>query len=267
MEKKEYSKIDYFCTDFDRVLTFEETTKRLVRKTRDSYPLDKIGWFDEVWNKLNSDYKKAIQAIYSDFLNSEHTDMVKALTSLSATIHELEITSSNKAAELFDYVERDALFREGKRVSLINHARDVIGKCNDSGIPVYVVSMNWSKDIVSGCLDGVIHERSIYSNDVVFEDNIAARKLDLPVCSQQDKLRIMKEVTSNSARVAYVGDGPIDIWCLLEARYGFIINPQDYVFETLWNLGVKEHELNNSDNEPGLFLVNSWKEIDEILSD
>lgn len=67
---------------------------------------------------------------------------------------------------------------------------------------------------------------------------------------------------------AYAGNGVNDILCILSAKYGFIINPQNPLFQLLESVGVKTDKIKYplKTNEPGMYLVNSWDDIKGVLT-
>ncbi|CAG8459418.1 5101_t:CDS:1 [Paraglomus brasilianum] len=104
-----------------------------------------------------------------------------------------------------------------KRPGVVECIRSFIQKDNRS---VYVLSTNWSSDLILGALSDVGVERSIImSNDLDFDSKgeYATGKITRNVVTGTDKLKLFKKLTTSKGMLTvYVGDSDTDLPCLCE---------------------------------------------------
>jgi len=258
------SKIDVLCTDFDKTIVSEDTTIRLIKQIIASSSGDERRKIERLWTGLNSSYNLKIQRIYSAFVKTCYKDRIEALQDLSCKIQSLEIESTKKAFPIFRNVNRQMLYSEGKRVFIPKDVSETFAKLKQEDIDIKIISMNWLRDILNGCLEGLVDDGDVFCNDLIFDEKgIAKRGIDIKICSPRDKLNVMNAFSLRK-KVAYAGNGPIDIWCLLDADYGFLIRPSDSIIKLLMHLEIEPQRVNKH-KEPGLYWVNSWSDIGNIL--
>jgi 2-hydroxy-3-keto-5-methylthiopentenyl-1-phosphate phosphatase len=87
---------------------------------------------------------------------------------------------------------------------------------------LYIISTNWSKDLILGSLfelasENKFSKNNIFSNDLIFDNNCSVGELDRKVLSAIDKLEIFDQLnTSKSNLSVYIGDSDTDLPCLCE---------------------------------------------------
>lgn len=87
---------------------------------------------------------------------------------------------------------------------------------------LYIISTNWSKDLIFGSLfelasENKFNKNSIFSNDLIFDNNCSVGKLNRKVLCALDKLEIFDQLnTSKSNLSVYIGDSNTDLPCLCE---------------------------------------------------
>lgn len=87
---------------------------------------------------------------------------------------------------------------------------------------LYIISTNWSKDLILGSLfelasENKFNKNNIFSNDLIYDNNCSVGKLDRKVLCALDKLEIFDQLnTSKSNLSVYIGDSDTDLPCLCE---------------------------------------------------
>src|SRR5437764_597671 len=92
---------------------------------------------------------------------------------------------------------------------------------------LYILSTNWSKDIILGSLFGLennFDKGKIFSNDLIFDsNNHSIGKLKRRVLCALDKLEIFNQFNKPVGSLSvYIGDSDTDLPCLCE--YNIICN-------------------------------------------
>jgi len=261
------SKVSAICTDYDETLTTEDTTERLLLRIKELTPQNQRADFNRIWTDASVKYRMELARIYSEVLTLHFSDPSERLNYLSNRINNLEIESSAQVFPLFKYITKEQLRKEGAKIQLLPKARKVLKEFKEKKLPAYVISLNWSRDMIEASLSGVIEETNIFCNNLVFRNNAADGGLELCVNSPQDKLTRMKSLAS-SQRIAYAGNGVNDILCILSAKYGFIINPQSPLLQLLETVGISADKIKDParTDKPGIYLIDSWADIKGVLT-
>ena len=260
-------KVSAICTDYDETLITEDTTERLLLRIKELTPQNQIADFNRTWNDASIKYRAELAKIYAETLTLPFLKAAERLNYLSNRMNNLEIASSAQAFPLFRHITKERLRREGVRIQLLLNAKKVLKEFKKNGLPVYVISLNWSRDIIEASLSGVVETSSIFCNNIVFRNDEADGGLELCINSPQDKYMKMKSLAA-AQEVAYVGNGVNDILCVLSAKYGFIINPQNPLFQLLESVDVRAGAIKDPSktDEPGIYLINSWDDVKRVLT-
>lgn len=261
------SKVSAICTDYDETLTTEDTTERLLLRIKELTPLNQRADFNRIWTDTSVKYRMELARIYAEALTLPFSEPAERLNYLSNRINNLEIESSAQVFQLFKYITKEQLRKEGAKIQLLPQAKKVLKEFRQKKLPAYVISLNWSRDMIEASLSEVIGANNIFCNNIVFRNNTADSGLELCVNSPKDKHTRMKSIASPQ-RVAYAGNGVNDILCILSAKYGFIINPQSPLLQLLETVGVSADKIKDpaKTDEPGIYLINSWDDIKRVLT-
>jgi len=141
---------------------------------------------------------------------------------------------------------------------------------------LYIVSANWSKDLILGSLfelktENKFDKNNIFSNDLIFNNNCSIGKLDRKILCALDKLEIFNQLNITKSNLSvYIGDSDTDLPCLLQANIGIIMGNKRSltkycdkyeieIVEGLTNFGSNMF----SEKNRKLFRVQNWKEISD----
>ncbi|MBW2979679.1 hypothetical protein DRZ77_00750 [Candidatus Woesearchaeota archaeon] len=260
--------LKYVFFDFDRTLTPQDTTTLLIRLIHESYPPEEKTVFEQLWSIANTNYSTQIGEAMLRFFERERTKQhsrEETLSLLSDTLKEVELSSARSIAPYLKYVTKSKLRKAGAKI-FIPH-REIL-KQLASKYFLFIISLNWSRDIILGALKDIVQPERILCNDLHFNsDGVAIGGLELKIASPEDKLKEIKKIVENEEYL-FVGDGIHDIWCLVNAKYGCIINPQEILFSVLYHLGYNDDDIKiGLHKQPGLYMVHSIEEVAKFLYD
>ncbi|CAG8448542.1 6658_t:CDS:2 [Ambispora gerdemannii] len=267
------SVVGLLVSDFDETITQNDTLSVLIaicpRMSDDCRKDCPPPWsyFVELYFKERAEHIKRWGET-----NSERTleDFYKLLKSLE-NVEE----RSMKRVEDFKClvgVRSEELREQGKKIKKQPGAVDVIERYLVKNKPgsFYVISTNWSHDMLFGCLQEIdgIDEKIIISNDFVFEENCSTGKFKRKVLTALDKLEIFKQLTVPRDKISvYVGDSETDLPCMLAADIGIIMGNNVSLAQSCKKYGIEIIEglqsayPKNSISKKRLFRVKDWIEI------
>ncbi|KAJ1937326.1 hypothetical protein EC988_007924, partial [Linderina pennispora] len=236
------------AVDFDKTLTTADTTADVVNTVQLLHPEHRpFQWFTDEYMK---DYE-SFDAHWSPILASRqgHYDR-RLLDDYSEGLRPVEEASLQRITEHKilsgathqDFRNGGALvkFRQGA-AALLNRA---VGE-----MPVYVVSVNWSKDFIYGALqaNGVMAENiTVYSNDSEFDiKGVSTGVLKPEMVVAGDKVNVMARIKRDFAgarheqvRVAYAGDSLTDLPAMMDADLGIFVGNSSSVTSWCKNMGI-----------------------------
>ncbi|KAJ1934057.1 hypothetical protein FBU59_005818 [Linderina macrospora] len=237
------------AVDFDKTLTVSDTTANVVNTVKLLHPEHRpFQWFTDeymkdydVFDAKWSPILAARQDNYDRALLNEYSEDLRPVEEASlARITEYKILSG---ATHQDFSNGGQLikFRQGA-ASLLNRA---VGE-----MPVYVISVNWSKDFIYGALkaNGVMADNiTVYSNDSEFDSQgVSTGVLKPEMVVAGDKVRVMDQIKRDVAgarhaqvRVAYAGDSLTDLPAMMDADLGIFLGNSSSVTSWCKNLGIK----------------------------
>lgn len=181
-----------------------------------------------------------------------------------ASIEEIE------RLRLFEGVRREQFVRVGKKVQLKDGFLRFCSHCNAQGIPVVVLSINWSRYFIAQCLkQHGVENVVVVSNELEFQDDVCTGLFDKKVSirtgidkeSQVQQLRNQWE----NRLLWYIGDSSTDLFALLESDVGVVIDGGK-VGQVAAKLGIPVVPLDakKSQKEQGLY-SGSWDDIVNAL--
>ncbi|RIA98570.1 hypothetical protein C1645_870650 [Glomus cerebriforme] len=259
-------------------------------------------YFVELYFKEYKEHIKRWREQHSDKTLHDHFKMLESLKKVeNISIDRIEAYGCMKGVCYHELVERGKLIK--KKDDALDILRNFISKeqsqnCHDyvlleepnstftneiTGRNLYIISTNWSKDIILGSLFELTSENkfdreNIFSNDLVFNnDDCSIGKLDRKVLCANDKLKIFSQLnTSKSNMSVYIGDSDTDLPCLLQADIGIImgnnrsLTKHCYKYEIEIVEGLADFESCNIDDLYGeseqrnkLYRIQTWKEISD----
>ncbi|ORX74691.1 hypothetical protein DL89DRAFT_290188 [Linderina pennispora] len=262
------------AVDFDKTLTTADTTADVVNTVKLLHPEHRpFQWFTDEYMK---DYE-SFDAHWSPILASRqgHYDR-RLLDDYSEGLRPVEEASLQRITEhkiLSGATHQDlrnggalVKFRQGA-AALLNRA---VGE-----MPVYVVSVNWSKDFIYGALqaNGVMAENiTIYSNDSEFDiKGVSTGVLKPEMVVAGDKVNVMARIKRDLAgarhdqvRVAYAGDSLTDLPAMMDADLGIFVGNSSSVTSWCKNMGIKfgqPHRKHNTIHSIG----DTWDSVYDLV--
>lgn len=166
-------KASAICTDYDETLTTEDTTERLLLRIKELTPQNQIADFNKIWTDASIKYRAELAKIYAETLILPFVESTERLNYLSNRINNLEIAASAQVFPLFRHISKERLRKEGARIQLLPKAKKVLKEFRKDGLPIYVISLNWSRDIIEASLSGVVETNNIFCNNITFRNNEA----------------------------------------------------------------------------------------------
>jgi len=269
------SDVSLFAVDFDETISVEDTISRLpqlaAKHRTNSGRRDMLN----EWKCAAEDYYETRRRILAEALGDIQPteDPRDGLVALSDAFRSLE-TSSLDAVEEGGFlrgIRRDELERSCGDVVLKDEALDVLTSAASLGLPVHVVSVNWSADLIRAAIGDV--DAAVHSSDLVFNsDGVSTGELDRRMVSAVDKQRCLRELRQDDGSMIFVGDGVTDLLALLEADVGILIGGNADAITTCRHFGVPLRPLASSghldacdvefdDAFDGLYVAKTWREI------
>jgi 2-hydroxy-3-keto-5-methylthiopentenyl-1-phosphate phosphatase len=199
-------------------------------------------YFVELYFKERKEHIKSWCEHYSESTLQDHFKMLESLKNVEI----ISIDRVEKYGCIKD-VCYDELIERGKLIKKRDNALDVLKKfiskkqswnCRLSGESnemkshaernLYILSTNWSKDIILGslfelALENNFDKKKIFSNDLIFDsNNHSVGKLNRRVLCARDKLEIFNQFDKPKGTLSvYIGDSDTDLPCLCEYNVFF----------------------------------------------
>ncbi|KAJ3196843.1 hypothetical protein HK101_007457 [Irineochytrium annulatum] len=176
------------------------------------------------------------------------------------------------------------LRRMGEGVGTQDGWEEFAGRLQEEkGERLHVASLNWSRDLIRGCLSRHGLEGRVegyHTNDLEFDEggrSTGAIEGEV-ILTGEDKVERLKEVLSADETSVFIGDGISDLPCILWADVGIIFNEgdkeenkvvkacQDAGFEVRRLEGSVEDHTCNPDIKPKIvYVISSWNEVVQFM--
>ncbi|CAG8466073.1 3928_t:CDS:2 [Paraglomus occultum] len=289
------ARVGMLVTDFDETVTLEDTTCEIAKLAYNKRARKNICPMTIVEKQLqqiqtSNDYPYPCPPLWSYFVNlylKERADFIfkwrqnnphYTLSDFYSLLSSLSLVENNSLDRVESYhcltgICASELYSCGKcipkRPGVVECIRSFVQKDNRS---VYVLSTNWSTDLILGALSDVGVEKGIImSNDLDFdlEGEYATGKITRKVVTGTDKLKLFKKLDiSKGMLTVYVGDSDTDLPCLLAADVGIVMGNNYSLKKNCERLGI---ELVNglsrvtaaTNDKRELYRVKDWFEIKE----
>ncbi|CAG8548470.1 9560_t:CDS:2 [Funneliformis mosseae] len=240
-------------------------------------------YFVELYFKEYKEHVKRWHERNPDDTIQDHFKMLESLKKVeNISIDRIERYDCMKGVCDNELIEKGKSIK--KREDVLNTLKKFISKpkheINGMNIHMdrnlYIISTNWSKDVILGSLFELVLEykfdkRFIYSNDLIFNNNCTTGKLNRKVLCATDKLEIFKQFhTPKDTLSVYIGDSDTDLPCLLQANIGIIMGNNKTLTKYCNKYGIVIVEgltdrveiYDGTEQKNGkLYRVQGWKEI------
>ncbi|KAK9848103.1 hypothetical protein WJX84_007310 [Apatococcus fuscideae] len=198
-------------------------------------------------------------------------------------------------SEILQGIPRGALTTAGRKVALQPGCLQTLTRAKGKGLPVHVISVNWSEELVKAAL-GVPHDPhapssrgvdaeitlepgriSIHANELEYSGDTSSGGIDRRVQSGADKSRVLDDLLLSKAIEAgpegstvYVGDSASDISPLLAADVGIIVGQNKLLGQVAAASGITIKPLATAprgkrSREGTLYTAACWQEIEAFL--
>lgn len=190
-------------------------------------------------------------------------------------------------AASIDEITRLALFRgttpaqyrsQASKVKLRGGFIDFMKKAKQQNVPVVILSVNWTRHIMDGVLEphGFGGTR-IFVNELEQDRGVCTGRFDsrVSVRTGLDKLAVVEKLREEHGLVVYVGDSSIDLFSLLAANVGVVMEDGS-VRERMEQLGVSVLPLESFAELPdeatgkhdgGPVYTGGWNDVSTLLDD
>ncbi len=273
--------VDLACAifDFDKTITEEDTIELVVHTAIDSNgsPQKRRELLDS-WNLLVQSYTNQHEALLEEMKSVRRDEGLNPLKSLERVFKREEFLEYDSVRtverRMFLAGMKQESWRElgrKKEVKLKEGSLSLIEELKSLHIPVYILSSNWCKDFVFGCLEGRVDEDNIIANQPIYDptSHLSTGAVQFSVVSAFDKQKHVKQLRSKQqkerndkernelngdktaeAAVMYVGDSTNDLMALLEADLGVLLGSNQNVLRIMENNHIRMLPLRDCVKDP-----------------
>ena len=281
-------KVSLFAFDFDGTCTQEDTTS-LHYKATNQYRTSSQAEADELdmrWNELGKLYWSGHQEVISNSLeiyahSNSSTFNEKGLQLFLQQVYnfDLEMTKKVEASGLLRGISNEGVKEVAKQVTLSPGCLNVLNHVN---LPLYLISVNWCKDLIHAKIGHLKHLR-IFANNFPLEGELSTGYIDRSISSAFHKEKIFQDLVQKSnisqGISIFIGDSVGDVLALLQADIGVVIGKNHGIRKVAKSFGIKLLPLQDIqkitangcqeqlrlEQEGVLFEASSWNEIGFLL--
>lgn len=273
--------VSLFISDWDETITTADSMHLIGDAAYDHKPE-----FEPEWSFFANAYLDDYRAHQRDFEEQyghlEGLDREIKFQTQMAGIEQKSIDRVEQSG-LFEGVPVDKIRRQSTHVSTRTGWWDLMAELKRKGIPVAIVSVNWSGELIRHVFEAHGYSTkeggdvAVYANEIIEKNGVATGKLSREYqadCKLNDlrtgcdKQRLVRHLrTEAPGAVCYCGDSGTDILGLLEADFGIIVSKRG-LLDKLTAFGLDIHEQDgaltgvsaqNSRNQ--LFYVQDWTSL------
>jgi hypothetical protein len=293
----------HWILDWDGTITKRDTLDALVNIAAQCKPDSPV---NKNWKCVSqaylTDYEKTLQIYASD---GKLPTTIEEESSLLANLEEVELRSINRvsASGIFEGLTTDDV-DNGAAKAIESGAVELRKGCNDflrliearahidvdRGESLSILSVNWSKRFILGCLKATHEDFKMMVDSVICANELDGIEPGVPttgricanvprIISSGNKLtqlqllrdEVNKVRPEKALPVVYIGDSWTDVECLLAADLGICIrddiitSTQKRLADSLKRLGVPCPRLQDTDKSDGVVWVESFHEIERWL--
>lgn len=261
-------KIKAIVMDWDETITNKDTIQLVANAayiTTPNFPKD---WshFSELYY---SNYK-----IYTEQFGPRES--LKDEFRFQKGLKQIELSSVNEyvGLELFKDVTFKTLEDQASQVEIKPNFFQVFQKLYESGVPVFVLSCNWTSVIMAKIFKDHGFEQNenfqIITNEFEHENEVLTGEVKDNVCIRTgaDKVehiqKLLQELKNSGIEdcVYYIGDSSTDILPMLQVDYGVVIG-EGSALKTLQNLNIKFDEGIKGDAK--IKHIKNWNELNDLV--
>jgi hydroxymethylpyrimidine pyrophosphatase-like HAD family hydrolase len=254
--------LDLIGCDFDETITASDTIDSLGNLSqtinKDQPGLKPWTYFTEEYmkdyTKMKPDLEKKFKSDIGS-LDSNASNEVKfnILINYIDSLKQIEYNSLNRINS-FNYfnnigsndlkgLAKTIKLRPGFKSILDGEKFNLFGKFSANWENFNVVSVNWSKDFISGAIEDKIPINRIYSNDFIKNPStgLSNGTIEVSMVDGADKIKLWNQLISKyqAKSTLFIGDSLNDLPPLLKSSYGVIIGNNTKLLDTCKMLGVK----------------------------
>lgn len=234
--------VGLLAADWDETITSEDTLSLVSQAAYETKPD-----FPVPWDQFVSDYMKD----YTEYVKDKRRETLSQEASFLRGITDVEYNSVQRVENsgLFKGVPLSALHKQAERVPIRKGWWDVLARLRGRGIPVVVISVNWSIELIcrvfelNGYQPG--KDVDIFANRISMdENNIGTGVLTdgRQIRTAQDKADIIDELRQSykiesPKSLCYIGDSGTDLLALVKADHGVVIH-KGRLMESCERLGL-----------------------------
>ena len=240
--------LHFFGFDFDGTCTMEDTT-RLYYKASEQYRTasrEDMKQCDESWKDLTQQYwtgykKTVASALAQQAVGDLSEYNEKGLRSLLKSVNEFErkITKSVEASGLLKGITRKAIQEKAPLVKMSPACVNVLLQMK---MPMHLISVNWSEDLIQAKLGHVKHLH-ILANNFQFKDDLSTGEIGKSMMNAFDKERAFMELCKcnepRSGYSIYIGDSITDLLALIRADIGIVMGKSETMKKVSKAFGIK----------------------------
>ena len=223
-----------FAFDFDGTCTLEDTTKLFYKATNqyrqssdiDARKLD-IRWGELAKSYLSGHKEVVLKSLENHSVAESSSLDLNGLRTFLQAVHDFDTEMSKKveASGLLKGISKSGIESVSGDAKLNPGCINVLGHVNS---PLYVISVNWSKDLIHSRLGHVDHLR-ILANSFPLKDQLSTGEIGRSISTAFDKEKAFKELQVQHSgtcvgrgMTVFIGDSITDLLAMLEADIGVV---------------------------------------------
>ncbi|PKS06457.1 hypothetical protein jhhlp_007205 [Lomentospora prolificans] len=258
--------------DFDGTITTRDTIGMLAEHAisfhKEHYDEDFSGAWKHILEAYGNDYSDYVTNY--PVTENQRTSLGEEAKFLNG-LEDLDLDSVRRVEEsrIFDRISPADFFSDGVsavgegRVTLRPGISELLALAESRGWPVYVVSVNWSRNFIEGVLHHLGTQMEIYSNEVIPQGRISGPGGTSVLATSADKLRVLNDIPGLKGKsFVYFGDSSTDLECLT-ACSGIVLSPTNdsSLLKTLSRIGLTAPHVKEGGKTDKLLWARDFKEV------
>lgn len=215
--------------DFDETITVKDTTQIIVDLAKNSIQDSQLREdFEKLWNIHAEEYYQKLKVLYQEIIETrkKYPDFTIYQACSRISHFERESVAETSCRRFLKGIRREELIKKASSICTHSPALDILSHAPHKGLEVAIISLSWSRDLVSSCISK--HHISICCNDLEFDcDQVSTGKINATIFCGSEKLEQLNRLKNEkrTEEVIYIGDSLGDILPMLAANIGILFRP------------------------------------------
>lgn len=258
-----------FVVDWDETITNEDTIKLVAQAAynkKQGYE-PKFDHFTDIYTNTFNEYSR-------DFSSKNGTrDSIEKEIKFQTGMQNVEMSSINeiKRLKLFEGITGEEFQQQANNVTLKPNFIEFLSKCQESKVPVIILSVNWTKLIMETVLRACGFKENEFLkfmvNELEFKNGVSTGnfKESISIRTGLDKLNIVNDLVKQYGTTCYIGDSMTDLLSLIDSDIGVAIE-EGSVIESIKNLNFPIKNLSEAEElRKEEVYVGNWSQVADLL--